>query len=305
MMRSHNFSLVAILLTLGLQSGPVYSSDTQQTLSTDAGTKPEITPMMSPVAEDEKPRTLLDMRDFAWRKGGLRQVYFGEREIIEGDDVIEMDAPGRAEDGTKVPIKLTAKIPQTEERYIKTVTVLIDNNPSPFAGRFTFTPKSGHANLFLRVRVNDYTAIRAIAETNQGELFMSKRFVKASGGCSAPPPPDMDKALKRMGRMTFRTRTEAPTEPIAAMLNIRHPNTTGMQFHHVTQEFIPAHYVQKVAITFNGEAVMTAETGFSISEDPSLGFYFVPDRDGKLEAEILDSEGLSFNQEHKLKVVEN
>ncbi|MCB1813616.1 MAG: quinoprotein dehydrogenase-associated SoxYZ-like carrier, partial [Candidatus Competibacteraceae bacterium] len=194
---------------------------------------------------------------------------------------------------------------QTEERYIKTVTVLIDNNPSPFAGRFMFTPKSGNANLFLRVRVNDYTAIRAIAETNDGELFMSKRFVKASGGCSAPPPPDMEKALERMGKMTFRTRTEAPVEPIAAMLNIRHPNTTGMQFYHVTQEFIPAHYVQTVNITFNGEYVMTAETGFSMSEDPSLGFYFVPDRDGELRAEITDSEGLSFTKVHKLKVVQD
>lgn len=287
-------------LALFLIGQPGYTSDTQRQPAVS-----DIQPQMSPVEPAEPVVTLLDMRDFAWREGGLRQAYFQDREIIENDDVIELDAPGRADDGTKVPLKISAKIPQTEERYIKTVTVLIDNNPSPFAGRFMFTPKSGNANLFLRVRVNDYTAIRAIAETNDGELFMSKRFVKASGGCSAPPPPDMEKALERMGKMTFRTRTEAPVEPIAAMLNIRHPNTTGMQFYHVTQEFIPAHYVQTVNITFNGEYVMTAETGFSMSEDPSLGFYFVPDRDGELRAEITDSEGLSFTKVHKLKVVQD
>ena len=297
-MRAYKFLL---LILFGLQTSPALSSDTLKIAPAEADNAPQ----MSPTVEDEPARTLLDMRDFAWRQGGLRQAYFSDREIIEGDEVIELDVPGRADDGTKVPVKLTAKIPQTEERYIKTITVLIDNNPAPFAGRFLFTPKSGHANLFLRVRVNDYTAIRAIAETNHGELFMSKRFVKASGGCSAPPPPDMEKALKRMGKMTFRTRTEAPVEPIAAMLNIRHPNTTGMQFHHVTREFIPAHYVQKVDITFNGEPVMTAETGFSISEDPSLGFYFVPDRDGELRAEISDSEGLSFTKVHKLTVTQD
>lgn len=42
-------------------------------------------------------------------------------------------------------------------------------------------------HLATRVRVDDYSYVRAVAETADGKLHMVKAFVKASGGCSAPP----------------------------------------------------------------------------------------------------------------------
>ena len=33
---------------------------------------------------------------------------------------------------------------------------------------------------------------------------MTKKFVKASGGCSAPIGADLDAAMKRLGKMKFR-----------------------------------------------------------------------------------------------------
>ena len=114
--------------------------------------------------------------------GGLRAAYFGERPIVESDDVIELEAPERAEDSAVVPIRIKAKVPQTEARFIKTITLFIDMNPGQLAGKFHFTPNSGRADLALRIRVNAYGPVRAIAETSDGRLFMSRRFVKASGG---------------------------------------------------------------------------------------------------------------------------
>ena len=109
-----------------------------------------------------------------------------------------------------VPVKIIAKIPQTDALYIKTITVIIDKNPAPLAGRFHFTPNSGLANLALRVRVNENSPIRAIAETSDGKLVMSKRFVKASGGCSAPMGTDLEQALKRLGRISSRLARNRP-----------------------------------------------------------------------------------------------
>ena len=62
---------------------------------------------------------------------------------------------------------------------------MIDQNPTPVVGIFEFFPESGRAEVETRVRVNDYSFVRAIAEMNDGQLYMTARFVKASGGCSA------------------------------------------------------------------------------------------------------------------------
>lgn len=233
--------------------------------------------------------------DFIWHNG-LRQAHFGDREIIESDDVIALEAPKRAEDAAVVPIKIAAHIPQTEQRYIKTISLIIDNNPGPLAGRFHFTPNSGRADLSMRIRINAYTPVRAIAETNDGKLYMSKRFVKASGGCSAPAGSDLEAALSRLGKMKVKARDAVLNEPSMAQLNISHPNITGLQLDQVSRLYIPAHFVKRINVSFNGEPVMTAETDIAISEDPSFRFYFVPDKKGELKVEIEDSKELTFSQ---------
>ncbi|MEN8763487.1 MAG: quinoprotein dehydrogenase-associated SoxYZ-like carrier, partial [Thiogranum sp.] len=183
--------------------------------------------------------------DSVWL-GGLRAAYFGDRPIVQSDDVIELEAPERAENSAVVPIRIKAKIPQTDERFIKTITLIIDMNPGQLAGRFHFTPSNGRADLGLRVRVNAYGPVRAIAETNDGKLFMSRRFVKASGGCSAAVGTDIEAAKRRLGKMKFKTEKPVlPGEPLAVQLRVSHPNLTGLQMDQITQLYAPAHYVEK------------------------------------------------------------
>lgn len=238
--------------------------------------------------------------DSVWL-GGLRATYFGDREIVQSDDVIELEAPQRAEDAAVVPIRIKARIPQTAERYIKTITLIIDMNPGPLAGRFHFTPKNGRADLGLRIRVNAYGPVRAIAETNDGKLFMSRRFVKASGGCSAPVGADLDAAKRRLGKMKFNTdKPVLPGEPLAVQLRVSHPNLTGLQMDQVTRLFTMAQYVEKVTVDFEGQPVFSAETGFSLSENPSFRFYFIPDSGGELHVEVIDTQGLRFTGQYSV-----
>ena len=79
--------------------------------------------------------------DMVWT-GGLRNAYFGVRPITQSADLIVLDAPARAEDAAIVPISITAQIPQTNDRYIKTIYLIIDKNPGPLIGTFRFTHKS-------------------------------------------------------------------------------------------------------------------------------------------------------------------
>jgi sulfur-oxidizing protein SoxY len=220
----------------------------------------------------------------------LKEQYFSRKNILENDAVIEIEAPYRAEDPALVPIKIISKIPQTNDKYIKKIMLFVDKNPYPLVGEFEFTPLSGKADLALRARVNTYSYIRAVAEMNDGKLYMAKKFVKASGGCSAPIGADLDTAMKRLGKMKFRLGGEIEgNKPTLAQLLISHPNITGMQMDQVTRFIRKSHFVEKVTITYNDAPILSAKTDIAISADPNFRFYFVPEKEGILKAEITDT----------------
>ena len=227
----------------------------------------------------------------------LKEQFFAGKSIEEGDTVIEIDVPYRAEDPALVPLKINSKIAQTKDRYIKRIVVLIDKNPVPFAAEFDFTPESGKADLAMRLRVNTYSYIRAIAEMNDGKLYMNKKFVKASGGCSAPLGADLDAAMNRLGKMKFRLDDGIEIDkPTLAQLLISHPNITGMQMDQVSRHIRPKHYIEKVRVFFENKPILTAKTDIAISADPNFRFYFVPDKAGELRAEITDTHGDRFSK---------
>jgi sulfur-oxidizing protein SoxY len=236
-------------------------------------------PLVAMAAEDES----------AWNST-LKSEFFAKQAIDESNKVIELETPYRAEDPAIVPIKVAAKIKQTKEHYIKKITVLVDKNPFPYVGEFEFTPDSGKADIAMRIRVNTYSYVRAIAQMNDGKLYMDKKFVKASGGCSAPIGTDFDEAMKRLGKMKFRIDDGVKAnEPSLVQLLISHPNLSGMQMDQVTRFIKPSHFIEQMKISFDGKPVLTAKTDIAISTDPNFRFYFVPTKAGELKAEISDT----------------
>ena len=213
-----------------------------------------------------------------------------------GDAVIKLDAPARAADAAVVPIAINAQFPQTPTHYIRKVYLFIDENPEPYAGSFEFTPESGLATIETRVRVEDYTFMRAVAETNDGKLYSAIRFVKASGGCSAPADKDEDAAERAAGEVKLQAEGQAVTgKPELAQLMVRHPNRTGMAMNQITRNYATAYFIRKVEVTYAGKPVMTANVNFSISENPNFRFYFVPNGSGELKARIEDTKNKQFD----------
>jgi sulfur-oxidizing protein SoxY len=126
---------------------------------------------------------------------------------------------------------------------------------------------------------------------------MSRRFIKATGGCSAPAGSDLDAAMARIGKIKLRTEgAMLLAQPNSAQLMISHPNLSGLQMDQVTHLYAPAHFVRHIKVSYEGEEVFSADTGFGISENPSFRFYFVPGRDGHLTAEVSDTKNLHFSQ---------
>lgn len=240
------------------------------------------------------------VEDAIWYNG-LQEQLFGDQQIWSGEGVVSLEAPYRAENAAFVPVTITAGFEQTEERYIDTIWLVVDKNPGPLAGKFSFSPKAGRADLSLRLRINAYSPVRAIARTNDGKLYMSRRFVKASGGCSAPAGADIDAAMARLGRMKIRELDGTQeTDARLFQLMVSHPNINGMQMDQVTRLYPPAHFVKGVSVKYEGEEVFSAETSFAISENPSFRFYLKPDHSGTLTAEVTDTENLTFTETYEV-----
>jgi len=233
----------------------------------------------------------------------VRESMFAGRTIEEdGGKLVELETPVRAEDAAVVPIAIRTRMPQDPSKYVKKVYLVIDRNPSPVGAIFTFTPESGRADIETRVRIEEYTNVRAIAETSDGRLFMTTNYVKASGGCSAPAGKDLAESMARIGKMKFRVEGDVkPGEPALAQLMISHPNLSGMAMDQMTRLFTPAHFVRKIEVSYGGKPVMSAEVDFTISENPNVRFYFVPRGPGELKAHVVDSNQLKFESSIQIK----
>ena len=228
---------------------------------------------------------------------------FNDRSLEDGAAVLALDTPVRAEDAAVVPVTVRALIPQTSARWIRTIHLIIDENPAPVAAVFRLFPETGDATLSTRVRVNEYTSVHAVAETSDGILYAVERFVKAAGGCSAPALKDKEVAMARLGQMKLRPRGSfIPGEPNEVQLLISHPNYSGLQIDQISRNWIPPDYVRKITVTYADKPVLEVDGDISLSEDPSITFRFVPDRPATLGVQVLDSSERRFQRGFELGV---
>jgi len=227
------------------------------------------------------------------RWSDLQKAIFPNRTLKDGEDVIALEAPPRALDAALVPFTVST----TGTKPVKKLHLIIDNNPGPLAGRFTFGEAADPSQLKVRMRVNTYTSVHAVAEDASGELYSVEKFVKASGGCSAPAGSNDPKALLSMGEMRFKLLSKVTLgKPVQAQLMIRHPNFNGMQMDQVTRHYTPAHFIRTIDITYGDQSVMHVDSDIALSTDPVITFGFIPRQNGKLKVLVSDSKGKQFEQ---------
>lgn len=234
---------------------------------------------------------------------GLVQDIFSNRPMNDGEGVIAIEMPIRAEDAAIVPVTLQVKLSPADPRHVRTITLVIDQNPAPMAARFELGRHSGVTEISTRVRVNSYTEVHAVAELSDGNLYMTKTFVKASGGCSAPATKNADDARARLGQIRFRQFAKPADGPQSgarqAMIMIGHPNNSGLQMDQVTRLYVPAFFVNELRIWQEDNLLLAMEGGISISEDPNIRFSYIPNGSKKIRAEAKDTEGHIFENEWK------
>ena len=113
------------------------------------------------------------------------QRLFGGRSIRDGASVINLELSLIVEDGGNVAMSVEVKSPMTPQSYVKAIYILSDKNPRPLHGKFALTPASGQAYVATSLRLADTGDVRAVAEMQDGALFMVKRTVRVVvAGCA-------------------------------------------------------------------------------------------------------------------------
>jgi sulfur-oxidizing protein SoxY len=226
----------------------------------------------------------------------IRTQLFGDRQIDDASAFMRIDAPARAQEAALVPIDIVIDPQQLSDRTVRVITLVIDRNPVPVAARFHFH-RPGNAAISTRVRVHEYTTIRAIAEMTDGSLQAASTFVKASGGCSAPALKTHDMADAQVGDMKVRQLESGRAgSPGRLQLLIRHPNHSGLQMDQIARTYIPARYVETIEITYERRPVLTVEGSISLSENPMVEFWFTPTQPGKLSVLAKDTDEAIFSR---------
>ena len=235
---------------------------------------------------------------------GLVQDIFNNRPMNDGAGIIAIEMPYRAEDAAIVPVTLRVTLPSTDRRSVVAITLVIDQNPAPMAARFQLGRNSSVSEISTRVRVNNYTDVHAVAELSDGQLYVTKTFVKASGGCSAPAAKNADEAKAHLGQIKFKQFAKSSDGPHSgvreAQIMIGHPNNSGLQMDQVTQLYVPAFFIDELRIMQDDTLVLAMQGGISISEDPNVRFSYIPNGAKRIRVEAKDTEGHAFQGEWKV-----
>ena len=235
---------------------------------------------------------------------GLVQDIFNNRPMNDGAGVIAIEMPYRAEDAAIVPVTLRTKLSPGDSRRVLTITLVIDQNPAPMAAKFELGPDANVTEISTRVRVNNYTDVHAVAELSDGKLYVTKTYVKASGGCSAPAAKNADEAKSRLGQMRYRQFVRSGQGPASgardAQIMIGHPSNSGLQRDQVTLLYIPAFFINELRLWQDESLVLAMEGGISISEDPNIRFTYVSNGAKRFRAEARDTKGHIFERDWKV-----
>ena len=220
----------------------------------------------------------------AW--DGLRATLYADRRIdIAGDAFMRIEAPANTPDPAATPVSI--QFGDDARGKVRRLRVIIDNNPSPLAASLDVAEGVALTAIDLRVRVDRYTSVRAIAETADGRVLMRSGWIKASGGCSAAP-------AATEGGTPGEIRLRASDDARSLAIGVRHPNHSGFQIDPRTGDAIPPFFVARIAVAVDGKPLLSADTGISLSENPGLRIALADPLHGVVAVEAMDSTGARF-----------
>ena len=236
--------------------------------------------------------------DSAWDE--IRGSVYAGKSIEDGHDVITLGAPGRPEDMRVVPISIDANL--KDGRTIKTVTFILDENPTPVVAVFHMGAGRDSVSLKSNFRVDRQTDVRAVVEASDGKMYMVSQLIKFAGGqasCSAPPMGDPAEIIANMGKMQFaevKNTGSVSTTNGRVKIDASHPNHTGMVMDQQTLLYTPMKMVSEVSVRQGEDVVFSAEGSIAFSQNPMIEFDFKRGGSQDFEVTLKDTDGGSWSK---------
>ena len=128
---------------------------------------------------------LLPMRLFAARNvpafeaaafDNAVKALFGAKSVTASDEVT-LKVPDIAENGAVVPVTVS-----TTMEGVKSITLLVVENPNPLSARFNLTPNVSPA-ISTRIKMGHSSDVIAAVETDSGVFIATKNVKVTIGGC--------------------------------------------------------------------------------------------------------------------------
>ncbi len=189
-----------------------------------------------------------------------------------------------------------------EGRTIKSVSFIVDENPSPVAAVFKMGAARSKLSLGTVIRLNQQSDVRVVAEANDGTLYMTERLVKFAGGqasCSAPPVGDLNEIAANLGKMNFATVGPKATSSKAvqkAHYELNHPNHTGMVLDPITLLYIPLLMVEKIEAKQGDETIFEMTGSITLAQNPSIDFDFMTNGATDVTLTVKDTNGSVYTK---------
>ena len=255
---------------------------------------------------------LAAMAGEAW--DDVSSMLFGERLMINaGEELVALNIPYRTTDDRRTEMGATISAPAG--RKIRSVYLVIDENPMPVSAVFEMARPVEDFTFSASMRLNGPSGIHIVLETDTGALFVSEGFTKTSGlgACAAPPGTDPQIALKTLGQMDLKVvRNDAPAldnlltvsdaaplqtdSTLSATLRFDHPSHSGLQMDQITLLYLPARFIETVGVAVDEKPWFTMTGSISLSENPTLTLELPKDAE-LMTVRMTDTEGATFLRE--------
>lgn len=236
---------------------------------------------------------------------GIHAEAFGGRAVHDGRGLIKLTAPYRPDDVRSVPIEADIALgpeASAQGRSIKTVSFVVDNNPSPVAAVFRLGEGRTKAHLVTHIRLDQQSDVRVIVETSDGHLYMAEQLVKFAGGqasCSAPPVGDPAEIAANMGKMDFAAVGEKPSgshQVARARYSLNHPNHTGIVLDPITLLYIPLLMVDRIEARQGDELVFEMTGSITVAQNPIVEFDYVTNGAAEMSITARDTSGATWTR---------
>ena len=234
----------------------------------------------------------------AW--DSIRAEVYAGKTLHNGAGIINMKAPYRPDNVMSVPLEMDAKF--DGGRTIKSVSFIVDENPSPVAAKFKLGEGRDRVAITTNIRLNQQSDVHIVVEASDGEFYVVEQLVKFAGGqasCSAPPMGEPSEIAASMGRMNFAAvgeRATASKEVQRARFELNHPNHTGMVLDQITLLYVPLLMVDRIEARQGDKLVFEMEGSITLNQNPKVEFDFVTNGAEEMLMTARDTSGKTWEK---------